>query len=324
MSVPKHLDAIKQWHATQGSPTAKAFQPALTPEQIAKRTRELPFSLSEEVQKLYLWHNGLKDNAPLFRNFTFFPLGDAVEEYLLACETAEEMTEAEEGPFWKPTWFPLFGFHGDFLFVDFAPKAGRSVWSRTGSEAPVRWYDSVERLLLTVRTCFEKKAYFFDDDEILSEDWEKANKIREQLNPRAEKIKPDIPEPIRQEMDAQPDGTRRLTTWYSEDHYIEQFYGPDDRKIGQCEYAQGQLMQREDFHYPTPTTVEITSEGLMGMGMTTKTHGRILPDGSVERTLVQTYMQGQLMMEQDLTVEDGFRIPGMPDMDLFGGNDEEE
>ncbi|MEZ0367897.1 MAG: hypothetical protein ACAI44_02290, partial [Candidatus Sericytochromatia bacterium] len=83
-----------------------------------------------------------------------------------------------------------------------------------------------------------------------------------------------------------------------------QFYGPDQRKIGQAEYFQGELMRRDAYVYPTRDEVEITSETIMGMPMVTKTRGLILADGSVQTTHVQTFVQDQLVFEQDLTKEE--------------------
>ncbi len=311
MTVLKHFNAILDWHRQQKSPVSKNLRPGLAPEKFQNKAKHLPFTLPSELKSLYFLHDGIKDNVPLFNSFTFLTFNDAIAEYELACEMAEEfeVPESQDGKkapkledYWKSTWFPVFGFQGDYYLIDTAKGSRSPVYGRSGEEAAVVWYDSLEKMLLTIRTCFEKGAYFYDDDEILSEDHEKANSIREQINSKAFKLEVQSREPSRQELDEQPDGTKRLTSWFEEEgHYIEQFYGPDQRKIGQSEYYQGELMRRDAYEYPAPGEVEITSENLMGMMMTTKTRGKIQPDGSVETTHVQTFMQGQMLFEQDLT-----------------------
>lgn len=304
MSILTHFQAILEWHKAQKSPVASHLRPPLKPEKLQKLAKELPFTLPAEVKALYGLHDGLKDNTPLFHSFTFLPLSEAIAEYELACEMAEERVADPEdkGVYWKHTWFPLFGFQGDYYLIDCALGLASPVYARTGSEAAVIWYDHLERMLLTLRTCFEQGAYFYDDDEILTEDFDKANAIREQLNTQAARLEIESREPVRQELDEQPDGTRRLTSWFDdESHYIEQFYGPDQRKTGQAEYYQGELMRRDTYVYPSRDEVEITSENLMGMVMTTKTFGRINAEGQVEPLRIQTFMQDQLVYDQDLT-----------------------
>lgn len=306
MSIQTHFKAILDWHRKHESPVSKNLRPPLPPEKLQKREKQLPFKLPEELKALYGLHDGLKDNTPLFNAYTFLPLNDAIAEYELACEIeAEREAEADEtAVYWKASWFPIFGYQGDYYLIDCAQGIHSPVYQRAGEEPAVIWYDSLARMIRTIRACFDQGAYFYDDDEILAEDFEKANAIREQLNRNAARLQSEEQQPERQELDEQPDGTRRLTTWYNEEHYTEQFFGPDQRKIGQAEYYQGELLRRDTYTYPSRNEVEITSENLMGFVMTTKTFGKIKPDGQVEPLRIQTFMQDQLVYDQDLTQQD--------------------
>lgn len=311
MSVLSHFQAILDWHRQQASPVVKHLKPGLASDKLNKQAKDLPFTLPAEVKGLYGLHNGIKDNTPLFLSFTFLSLNDAIAEYELACELAEEFgipeeSDAEPEDYWKESWFPLFGYQGDFYLIDCAKGIHSPIYLRVGTEPAHLWYDTLERMLFTIRTCFDKGAYFYDDDQILTEDWEKANQIREQINTKAVKLQIEGQEPARQEIEEQPDGTKRLTTYFDEagEHYSEQFYGVDQRKIGQAEYYQGELLRRDSYEYIGADQVEITSESLMGMTMTTKTLGRILPDGKVEELSVKTFIQGELVFEQDLTADE--------------------
>jgi len=306
MSIYEHLDALKNWHLEQGSPSAEGFLPPLKSEAITRRLKAFPYPVPKAVQNLYRWHNGLKDNLPLFREFTLYPLEEALAEYELACELSAEASESAEAgesaeASWRPSWLPIMGFMGDHLAVDCDPQALRPghIWFKSANEEAYPWYDSFEQLLLTLRSSFEQGAYFFDEDEILSEDWEAANQIREQLNPYSARIEVQKPEPIEKRLETQPDGSQKMLTRYSAEDYSEEFYGPDQRKTGKCEYSGGQLVRRDVWTYLSEAEVEIHSENLMGMLMVTKTRARITPEGRLEVLDVQHLLNGQPLFEPD-------------------------
>lgn len=299
MSIYEDLEALKSWHQAQGSPSAEKFLPPLKRETITEKLKAFPYSVPKALINLYRWHNGLADNAPLFREYTLYPLEEALEEYALACEESE-LDEAGQ-PVWKDSWLPIMGFMGEHLAIDCDPKALRSghIWYKAPGEEAYPWYDSLEQMFLTLKSGFEQGAYFFDEDEILSEDWEAANRIREQLNPYSARIEVETPEPIDQKLETQPDGTQKLSTYYSETDYTEQFYGPDRRKTGYCEYSGGQLIRRESWHYLSEAEVEITEEHLMGMMMVSKIRGQITPEGRVEALDVQHFFNGEPLFALD-------------------------
>ena len=320
MSIRHHFQALKKWHREANSESADAFLPPTSTDKMQKALKNFPFELPADARLLYEQGDGMKDNAPLFREYTFYPLREAVDEYELMCEVTETLGEHSQ---WKTSWLPIFGFQGDLFVIEcdlLSAERGR-IYYHAAEDQPYPWYDSLEQMLLTIRKCFEQKAYFFDEDEILTEDFEAANAIREQLNPRSARIEVQKPEPLEETIDEQPDGTKRITTRYSEDHYIEQFFGPDNRKTGQCEYSQGNLIRRDTWEYPAPGEVEITSENMMGIMMTTKNKGTIAVDGTVEIQSVSSYMNGELMFEQNMNDEGGFDLAGFDD---FEEDDSEE
>ncbi len=323
MSIRHHFQALQKWHREANSESAEAFLPPLKADTLSKALKNFPFDLPADAKLLYEQADGMQDNAPLFREYTFYPLREAVDEYELMCEVVESIPEAVE---WKRSWLPIFGFQGDLFVIEcdlLSADRGR-IYYRAAEDQPYPWYDNLEQMLLTIRKCFEQKAYFYDEDEILTEDFEAANAIREQLNPRSARIEVQKPEPQEETIDEQPDGTKRITTRYSEDHYKEQFFGPDNRKMGQCEYAQGQLLSRDTWEYPAPGEVEITSENMMGMMMTTKNKGTMAADGTVEIQSISSYMNGELMFEQNLNDEGGFDLAGFEELEDDEENDDTE
>lgn len=296
MSIHARLNAIKNWHSKQQSGSENAFLKPLSAAEVQQHKEAFPFGFPQALSELYQWHNGMKDNAPFFNEYTFYPLEDALDEYELA-------QEEETGL--KKSWFPVFGYQGSFFAVEcdvLNPQHGCIYFCEVEDE-PHLWYDSLEKMLMTVRICFEQKAYFLDDDGILMQDFEAANKIREELNPKAVKLQFQQQEPLEEILDEQPDGTKRLTTRYSEDHYSEQFFDKKGRKIGQCEYHGGELLRKDDWEYLSATEVEITSENMMGMMMTTKTRAVIKPDGTLEQTGMQTFMNGELLFDDAMLAE---------------------
>ncbi len=308
MSIHARLNAIKNWHTKHTSGSENAFLPALSKTEIQAQKEAFPFEFPQAVYELYQWHNGMKNNAPLFNEYTFYPLEDALDEYDLA--------QDEEGLL-KPSWFPVFGDQGSFYAVEcdlLHPQRGCVYFCDSAEEEPHLWYDSLEKMLMTLRVCFEQKAYFLDDDGILMQDFEAANKIREEFNPRAVKLQFQKEEPLEETVDEQPDGTKRLTTRYSEDHYSEQFFDKKGRKMGQCEYHGGELLRRDDWEYLSANEVEITSENMMGMMMTTKTRGIIKKDGTFEQTGMQTFMNGELLFDDAM----------MDELEAADGVDDEE
>ncbi|MBF2055010.1 MAG: SMI1/KNR4 family protein [Candidatus Sericytochromatia bacterium] len=313
MSIYEHLEALKTWHQKHHSPTADNFLAPLKRPEIDTLLQRFPYPVPGSLINLYRWHNGLANNAPLFREYTIYPLEEAIEEYALACEESE-LDEAGQ-PVWKESWLPILGFMGEHLAIDCDPQAMRTghIWYKAPGEAAYPWYDSLEQMLLTLRSCFEQGAYFFDEDEILSEDWEAANRIREQLNPFSARVEVETPEPIDQKLEAQPDGTQKLSTYYSESDYTEQFYGPDRKKTGLCEYSGGQLIRRESWHYLSEEEVEITEEHLMGMMMVSKIRGRITPEGRVEALDVQHFFNGEPLSWPEADEEEAeTQTPTMP------------
>ena len=63
-------------------------------------------------------------------------------------------------------------------------------------------------------------------------------------------------------------------------------------------------MRKDDWEYLSNTEVEITSENMMGMMMTTKTRATIKKDGTLEQTGMQTYMNGELLFDDAMLEEE--------------------
>lgn len=71
----------------RGYPIGKYLNPRLTRSQIAKQSRELPFTPPPEIFQLYEWHDGVNEacRISLFRDNQFLSLEQALEEYETLC-----------------------------------------------------------------------------------------------------------------------------------------------------------------------------------------------------------------------------------------------
>ncbi|PIQ28881.1 hypothetical protein COW36_09470 [bacterium (Candidatus Blackallbacteria) CG17_big_fil_post_rev_8_21_14_2_50_48_46] len=302
--IPHYLEVIAEWHREHHPLSVKALQAPLTLEQIQKLSSELPFSLPEELIELYQWHNGQSNNRPFFGGYTFYPLEEAIEEYQLALETSEE-----EGRLWKASWFPVFGFQGDYFVLDCESELQPSpIFMSLDSEslAPC-WYENLEKMLLTLKQCFEKGAYFLDEDEILLEDYESVEQIRLSINQKVDRYATEEElsefEP-HQEIEDLIDGSRKVTSWLSEHQHTVEFFGPDGRKRWQDIFWGDELRRKDIWEFTGPSEAVITSENYSGMLFSTRAYADILPGGEVMTRRVETIINGEVVSEEDFNEQE--------------------
>ncbi len=300
-TLQQTLQAIEAWHQEHHPRSAEAFEPPIKPEKLAKLAAELPFELPSELTKLYAWHNGQSQNAPFFNAFTFFPFEEALEEYALALENAQE-----QGLEWKASWFPIFGYMGDYFLLECAPESPPApvYMYLSHVEGVPRWYESLEKMLLTIAACYQSGAYSYDDDDIFVEDFEKAEGIRLKFNRRVDRFATENEltdfEPY-QEVQEREDGFKIVTSYQSEAQRVEELYGPDGRKREQNIYWGDELVRRDIWEFTSDTQVIITSENNSGMMFSTRAYAEIQPDGEVITRKIETIVNGEVVSEQDLS-----------------------
>ena len=164
------LTAWIAFHAQLGVDIESYLLPPATEDEVAEVEAEIGFELSDDLVELYLTANGqvntyrsndlqtLNDSfsdspwAPLFGNFEFLPLSQALAEYNFWLNSYEDerrfaekyslanperpyeavQWEVREGDpvgpeGWKPGWFPFARANADFYYVDLAPPRGGSL-----------------------------------------------------------------------------------------------------------------------------------------------------------------------------------------------------
>jgi hypothetical protein len=301
-TLTQTLDSIAAWHQEHHPRSAQALQAPIKPTKLAKLASELPFELPPELKELYAWHNGQDRNAPFFGSYTFFPFEEALEEYELAIENAQEQSLD-----WKTSLFPIFGFQGDYFLLDCASQPAPVYMYHSQVEGIPCWYENLKKMLLTVATCFQEGAYDIDDDDIFSEDFEKAEAIRLRINRQVDRFASEEElsdfEPY-QEVQTREDGFKIVTTWQSEQEKIEELFGPDSRKREQNLYWGEELVRRDLWEFVSENQVVITSENMSGMMFSTRAHAEILPSGEVVTQRIETIVNGEVVSDQDLLAVD--------------------
>lgn len=298
------LKAIEAWHQEHHPRSAQALQPPIKPEKLNQLAAELPFELPSELVKLYSWHNGQSHNAPFFNSFTFFPFEEALEEYALALENAQE-----QGLEWKVSWLPIFGYMGDYFMLDCAPENPPApvYMYLSHVEGIPCWYESLEKMLLTLAACFQSGAYSYDEDQIFVEDFEKAEALRQKFNRRVDRFATEAElsdfEPY-QEVQEREDGYKMVTSYTSEQQRVEELFGPDGRKREQNSYWGDELIRRDIWEFLSETEVVISSENHSGMMFGTRAYAEIQPNGEVITHRIETIVNGEVVSEQDLREED--------------------
>jgi hypothetical protein len=183
----EHLDRILAHLRRLDRPSADLLQRALTPAEIEALAAELPFSLTEEVERLYQWRNGTKaepgdtlDDLHFFPGFYFLSLEEAIESY----------AEKEDAEQWHKGWFPLFANGaGDFYVVPCKRKKVAStevIGFLHGEPEQIAEYESLETMTETLEACFREGVFYVDEDETLEMDDDRHAEIAHRYNPRIE------------------------------------------------------------------------------------------------------------------------------------------
>jgi cell wall assembly regulator SMI1 len=126
---------------------------AVSPEQIAIGTKELPFELPPEILELYLWKNGVRlDGKPqeirMFPRFYFLPFQRCIETTQILISTVGK-THCQ----WQTSWYALCAdLAGDYYAVNAAPGGGAfgRIFSVQEETEPFPAFWSFETMLLSI------------------------------------------------------------------------------------------------------------------------------------------------------------------------------
>lgn len=164
------LERILNWFQENKPDYAASLQPGLTIEEIEEKVKNLPFKLPKEVYELYQWQNGMCDEyGGFFEYYRFLPLEEAL---------CKEQRMSEPWGLSLPFgWFPLFYFENEYFSAISAEEdTASSVIVKTYHGIDVA-YSSLTNMMQYLAECYEKKAYFIDENGGLSKNNSIANDI---------------------------------------------------------------------------------------------------------------------------------------------------
>jgi cell wall assembly regulator SMI1 len=178
------LDRILDHLVRLKHPVVKMLQPPLTAAEVAAVEATLPFQLTEEVRAIYRWRNGITvSQTDILAHQWFFP-----GYYFPSLQEARLRFEGRKNaPQWHRGWYPLFDSGaGDFYIVPCKKKAQESTpvigFLHGEPEQPVE-YLSVVSMVETLAECYEKGAFFLNDQDRLDVDDDAQARLARRHNP---------------------------------------------------------------------------------------------------------------------------------------------
>jgi cell wall assembly regulator SMI1 len=151
----------------------RCYQPGLSREQISNLTKDLPFTLPEEIYQLYQWKNGVSDEYDylydifLFRDqvynsvsIGFYSLQSAVQVYKKLSQLSQSW-KGTEFEFWNDNWFPIAGFESAmYLYLDCSVSPSTVIqWAGENLPNNVRIYKNLTAMISVIAECCEMDVY---------------------------------------------------------------------------------------------------------------------------------------------------------------------
>jgi hypothetical protein len=160
----------------------EALQEGLPVEAVRSSLAAVGLTSSPELEGLYGWKNGTStagvgavDDIHLFPGFYLLSLEDAVANYQAFATDSR----------WTAGWLPLFANGGgDFYVLDLSLSAGSPVrhFRIDESEHPIE-FGSLQALLATLATAFDRGVFFVDPNGYLEMDDLVFGGLAAELNP---------------------------------------------------------------------------------------------------------------------------------------------
>lgn len=186
------FNRIDNWLQKNYPKVSKAFNLGITDIQIQETAYSLPFIFSQEVYKLYQWHNGTGTSIFRFNalgGMHFYPLIKSLDIY------QNNIRELDSYGLWKTNWFPIF--YGDPItyFVvckdyklDSSPIYSSD--SKEHSDSPfTQKYDNLTTMMQTIAECFEMKAFEWTSEGNFRKDRKIINECYLRFNPISHSMK---------------------------------------------------------------------------------------------------------------------------------------
>jgi hypothetical protein len=163
------LNRIKTWLSSNYPLMAESITPGLNPEEIRSIVETLPFSLPEEVYKLYQWSGGHYGEA--LNSVAFDPYDVMYHvslKYAIELQSILEEADVDEcvTKYINKPLFPLFDFNGTSLcsIGDWADNKSSPIILVSAINEITISYTSLTNMMLTVAESFESGAFRLDEN----------------------------------------------------------------------------------------------------------------------------------------------------------------
>jgi hypothetical protein len=167
-SIKSYLDELTQILTSKQMPVLQLLRPGIQKTEMSKYTHSLPVELPEEIYELYLWREGtrIEENTTTIGEACLFPGG-----MFCSIERSVEAYKYFSGKdgYWKEDMFMLFESGGGEMYLIDCNKNsstfGMIFEHSIGAidyDVIIPIYDSLESLLKTIITCYQKDIYFYD------------------------------------------------------------------------------------------------------------------------------------------------------------------
>ena len=161
---------------------------------LIKESLTEPEISGSEFFSMYSWRNGIAvEKLDYSEDLTILPWGN-----LLSLKDALDIDfDNKQNDYWKPSLKPFFAnFEGEHYLVetDKLSECYGVIYfyspNMTFAVDPVPYFDNLELMLITIMKFFEEKAQWYDyEKKSLEFDFDKLDRIKEELNPIAASLK---------------------------------------------------------------------------------------------------------------------------------------
>ncbi len=188
----QYIQLLDNCLATYCQPMYQRLQPPLEKTTVLAYFEKWQIE-DENLMDIFMWRNGIENDNTLPRNFSYNFTGFGV---LPTLDYVDQLMKMEENHLiWKPSYFPIIvSFTGDFFLYE-ADK-NSTEYGMLFLQCPtfgnvgdfvVSYYDSIEKMIVTINECFEAGALIYDESEMeLKENVKSIFKIAKKNNPKSE------------------------------------------------------------------------------------------------------------------------------------------
>lgn len=182
MSITFKLMELERQLEIAQSPVLRFFADGIEQKDIVSLFEKESLVPTEGLVELYQWKNGVKfegvptGNLCFGVNGVFFPLEESLSIYRYSRQ--ENLRD----------YFPIFSDDSFLIQLNKqSPDFGKIFIYSPAMQIlkPQSYFDSLASMIETLITCFKEKAFFYDTELFLEQDYDRSFDIAKQINPNS-------------------------------------------------------------------------------------------------------------------------------------------